>query len=198
MIKKMKNWSVTIEGVYAEDMKRFAEKAGSYGISAGELIGNFINDLVGGTASNGCDERDLVRQWFERCWFGMFPEYTFIYYLVDNDSLDTVLDAWEGIEQSKEFIRKSKEALADAEYAWTEIRTSKGVQIYSSRKEWEDEERNDIQYEQENIEGCKEILSDCWEDYVNYGTGNYQHGTFEEEMKKVLEWARKNKEFLAD
>lgn len=198
MSEAMKNWTVTIEGVSAEDMKKFAEKAGAYGISAGELIGNFINDLVDGKAANGRDERDFVKQWFERCWFGMFPEYTFIRYLVDYDSPDTVLDAWEGIEQSKEFICQSKKALADAKYAWQEIKTGKGTQIYSSREEWEAQEREDIEAEQEFIAGCKEILSDCWEDYVRYGTGNYQHGTFDEEMQKVLEWARKNHEFLPD
>ena len=35
----------------------------------GELIENFAGDLVGGTYSNGSDERDYADQWFERCWF---------------------------------------------------------------------------------------------------------------------------------
>ena len=32
---------------------------------------SFVGDLVGGTYSNGSDERDYADQWFERCWFGM-------------------------------------------------------------------------------------------------------------------------------
>ena len=31
----------------------------------GELIENFAGDLVGGTYSNGSDERDYADQWFE-------------------------------------------------------------------------------------------------------------------------------------
>ena len=33
---------------------------------------------MGGTYSNGSDERDYADQWFERCWFGMFPEPTLL------------------------------------------------------------------------------------------------------------------------
>lgn len=198
MSKDMKNWKITIEGVSDEDMKKFVERAGACGISAGKLIGNFINDLVDGAVSNGSDERDLVNQWFERCWFGIYPEYTFLRYLVENDSYDTVLDALKRIEESNEFIRDSEENLMNKNYAWNEIVNSKGAQIYSSREEWESEERNDIQVEQENINGFKKIISDCWDDYVKYGSGDYHHGTFDEEIQKVIEWAQKNREFLID
>lgn len=49
------------------------ESAGEYGLTIGELIENFVGDLVDGTYSNG-SERMYAQQWFERCWFGMFPE----------------------------------------------------------------------------------------------------------------------------
>ena len=35
------------------------------------------SDLCG-TYSNGSDERMYAEQWFERCWFGMFPEHTLL------------------------------------------------------------------------------------------------------------------------
>lgn len=56
------------------DCDRLARKCGEHGLTIGELIENFVGDLVGGTYSNGSDERDYADQWFERCWFGMFPE----------------------------------------------------------------------------------------------------------------------------
>lgn len=61
------------------DCDRLARKCGKHGLTIGELIENFVGDLVGGTYSNGSDERDYADQWFERCWFGMFPEPTLLF-----------------------------------------------------------------------------------------------------------------------
>ena len=61
------------------DCDRLARKCGKHGLTIGELIENFVGDLVGGTYSNGSDERDYADQWFERCWFGMFPEPIFLF-----------------------------------------------------------------------------------------------------------------------
>ena len=63
------------------DCDRLARKCGKHGLTIGELIENFVGDLVGGTYSNGSDERDYADQWFERCWFGMFPEPTLLNHL---------------------------------------------------------------------------------------------------------------------
>lgn len=65
------------------DVDRITKMAGEVGLSVGELLEYFISDLVGGTYSNGSDERDLVENWFERCWFGMFPENTLLRYFLD-------------------------------------------------------------------------------------------------------------------
>ena len=64
------------------DCDRLARKCGEHGLTIGELIENFVGDLVGGTYSNGSDERDYADQWFERCWFGMFPEPTLLNHLL--------------------------------------------------------------------------------------------------------------------
>ena len=39
------------------DCDRLARKCGEHGLTIGELIENFVGDLVGGTYSNGSDER---------------------------------------------------------------------------------------------------------------------------------------------
>lgn len=65
------------------DCERIAEKAGKYGITVGKLLENFIGDLVYGTYSNGSDECNFAGEWFERCWFGMFPEETLLKYLLE-------------------------------------------------------------------------------------------------------------------
>ena len=42
--------------------------------------------VVFDTYSNGSDERDYADQWFERCWFGMFPEPTLLNHLLNLSS----------------------------------------------------------------------------------------------------------------
>lgn len=84
------------------DVERVFQKAGGAGLTVSELLQNFIGDLVGGTYSNGSDERDFAQQWFERCWFGAFPERTFTQYLIQTDQLDFVLSLWDDIQVAKE------------------------------------------------------------------------------------------------
>ena len=66
------------------DCDRLARKCGEHGLTIGQLIENFVGDLVGGTYSNGSDERMYAEQWFERCWFGMFPEKTLLNSIIQN------------------------------------------------------------------------------------------------------------------
>ena len=87
------------------DVKRISEKAAAHGLTVGELIENFIGDLVCGTYSNGSDERMYAEQWFERCWFGMFPDLTFLRYLIEWGGLDEVIGAWENIKSTEENIQ---------------------------------------------------------------------------------------------
>lgn len=90
------------------DVKRISEKAAAHGLTVGELIENFIGDLVCGTYSNGSDERMYAEQWFERCWFGMFPDLTFLRYLIEWGGLDEVIGAWENIKSTEENIQTNK------------------------------------------------------------------------------------------
>lgn len=50
---------------------------------------------MGGTYSNGSDERMYAEQWFERCWFGMFPDFTFLKYLIEWGFIEDALETWE-------------------------------------------------------------------------------------------------------
>ena len=92
------------------DCDRLARKCGEHGLTIGELIENFVGDLVGGTYSNESDERDYADRWFERCWFGMFPEQTLLSHLLCNgyepenylDLLDCIKYAEYDKERAKE------------------------------------------------------------------------------------------------
>lgn len=185
------------------DVKRISEKAAAHGLTVGELIENFIGDLVCGTYSNGSDERMYAEQWFERCWFGMFPDYTFLKYLIEQLGLDEVIEAWEDIENSQETIADTEKSLASGEiqgmggktYTWKDITNSEGTPIYSSKEEWEQEERTAMQDEQEYIADRRTTIDDYWNEYAEMKK-EYKNGTFEEEMKKVLDYWQEYQHFL--
>lgn len=48
------------------DVERLAVTALNYGVTASELLENFIGDLVDGTYSNGSDERMYATEWADR------------------------------------------------------------------------------------------------------------------------------------
>lgn len=141
------------------DVKRISEKAAAHGLTVGELIENFIGDLVCGTYSNGSDERMYAEQWFERCWFGMFPDLTFLRYLIEWGGLDEVIGAWENIKSTEENIQTSEEALASGvmkgrggrTYTWKDLTNGKGTPCYSSKEEWERQEILDRMGQQKEI-----------------------------------------------
>ena len=104
------------------DCDRLARKCGVHGLTIGELIANFVGDLVGGTYSNGSDERDYADQWFERCWFGMFPEPTLLNHLLNlGYEPEHYLDMLENVETIKSDIEITKQNIAEPSDEWKDI-----------------------------------------------------------------------------
>ena len=66
------------------DCERVSNLCGEHNISVSYLLESFIGDLVNGTYTNGSDERDYARSYFERCWFGMYPENSLLNFLLRN------------------------------------------------------------------------------------------------------------------
>lgn len=144
------------------DVLRIAQKAGAHGLTVAQLIENFIGDLVGGTYSNGSDERMYAEQWFERCWFSIFPDMTFLRYLTEWGGLEDVLELWGDLQ----------EAQGDISYY----------------EEHPDEpEPGEVEEIREVLQDCQEQINEYWNAYLQVKTEN-EKGTFDEEMKKVLEW----------
>lgn len=152
------------------DVKRICEKAGGVGLSVSELFESFVGDLVGGTYSNGSDERMYAQQWFERCGFGMFPDYTFLHYLIEWGGLDDVMELWEDIQEGKK------------EIAYLEEHP-------------EVTEPNEIAGLQEDIDYWQEQLDDYFKEYKQ-ADKEKESGTLEEEIQKILKWQAEYKNFL--
>ena len=94
------------------DVKRLAEKSGEGGLTISELLENFIGDLVDGTYSNGSDERMYAEQWYQRCWFAMFSDDTFLKFLLLWGDLDDYIDLMDELESNK---KEMAEMTADTE-----------------------------------------------------------------------------------
>lgn len=151
------------------DLQRLWEKAGSVGMTAGELLASFVGDLVDGTYTNGSDERMYAQQWFDRCGFGMFPEKTFLRYLIEWGELESVLSDEEDIIERK------------ADLAELEARTDK-----------DSDELEEIEYQKEEISGLQESIDQVFSDFVEWCRGDH-HGSFEEEMQRVHKWYKSMK-----
>lgn len=83
------------------DVQRLSDKAGRHGLSVAALLENFIGDLVCGTYTNGSDEVMYAQQWFERCYFGLYPDYTFLSYLIDYYDIEDIVLDWNELQYYK-------------------------------------------------------------------------------------------------
>lgn len=113
-------------------MKRLAEKSGEDGLTISELLENFIGDLVNGTYSNESDERMYAEQWYQRCWFAMFSDDTFLKFLLLWGDLDDFIDLMNEMESSK---KEMAEVTTDAEDCSTEERDELQEYVNDLQKE---------------------------------------------------------------
>ena len=120
-IKTIKERTITVK-LSDADCKRLVKKCGEHGLTVGELIENFVGDLIGGTYSNGSDERAFADQWFDRCWFGMFPEPTLLNHLLswgyDPEEYLDLLDNIETAEKEKKYLEEHPEEADEEEVSF--------------------------------------------------------------------------------
>ena len=110
-------------------------------------------------------------------------------------NVDEVLRAWDDVERNTEELEELEEQLKSGVmknhdgtfYTWKGLVNSNNEPFYTSKEEWEAECREEIEAIKDEIASDREILSECWSEYRGKKK-DYQSGTFDEEMKKVLEW----------
>lgn len=138
------------------DCERLLRKCGEHGLTVGELIENFVGDLVGGTYSNGSDERMFADQWFDRCWFGMFPEETLLRHLLfrgyDPELYLTKLDYLESAVEDKKKAAEHPEDYDEEEMSFIDddIETWE-ESLKDMRYDWEPEKEPNMEEEIELI-----------------------------------------------
>lgn len=157
------------------DVKRIYNVAGAHGLTPGELIEQFIGDLVDGTYSNGSDERERANSWLERCWFGMFPEYTFLRYLIEWGEIEYYLDDLDDLETAREEL----EYLQGEEYAKEEPDEEIRNQEIKDAKEW--------------IKEAEERIQEYYNEYKESADDPEE---LEKAMQGVKKWSQERKKTL--
>lgn len=133
------------------DCDRLVRKCGEHGLTVGELIENFIGDLVGGTYSNGSDERMYANQWFERCWFGISPKQTLLNhllcfgyvpedYLNALDNIETAKEDKKYLEEHPEEVNEETQYIDDDIADWEE-------ELKRMREDWKPEKESKMDEE---------------------------------------------------
>ena len=150
------------------DCDRLARKCGEHGLTIGELIENFVGDLVGGTYSNGSDERDYADQWFERCWFGMFPESTLLNHLLcwgyDPKDYLNAMDNIETAKEEKKYLEEHPEEADEEEASYLDDDIADWEEeLKDMRADWKPEKEPNMN---EEIELIKKWVKER-EDFIN-------------------------------
>ena len=144
------------------DCERLVEKCGEHGLTIGELMENFIGDLVDGTYSNGSDERDCADAWFERCWFAREQKETLLKHLLyqeynPEDYLD-IMDDIEMARKQKKYLEEHPEEADEEEASYIEDDIECWEERLKDMREfWEPEEEPDMD---EEVEIIKKWITD--------------------------------------
>ena len=110
--------NVSLE-LYEEDLKSILYKVAADGIDLSTLLTGFIGDLVASNyCRNGSDEVDRANSYYDRCWYGIYNEDTFLHYLLESLEIDYFLSVLEDVEAYREWVNDGedyKEELKEAE-----------------------------------------------------------------------------------
>ncbi|MEG0943251.1 MAG: hypothetical protein RSF86_06435 [Angelakisella sp.] len=167
-IATIKNRQITL-AISDADVRRICEKAGQAGLTVPELLQNFIGDLVGGTYSNGSDERAYAQQWFDRCWFGAMPDETFLRYLINTSDTKSMVFRWNSIQENKLDLAQAEASLQTQGLTDEDMAAIQEV----------------IDYCKEEITYDMDELAKLFADYKKFGGTD---SSLEAGMEKVLKW----------
>lgn len=183
-----------------EECEDLSIKAGSVGLTVGELLQNFISDLTGGERANGSDERSYANSWFQRSIVVLETGYSFLQYLLEafgGGTPENYLEILDDMEASKRSIDEIKEKIAHPEDEWRNIVHSDGSPCFNSMEEYLEEERACLSAYEDDFAWYKEKLDEMWNDYLEEFKNQVKYGfplleseipDRQEELKKIMFW----------
>ena len=127
------------------------------GMTPGELVGAFIGDLVGGTYTNGSDERMKAAEWLDRCCFDMIRGKTFTGYLAGRYELRDAVCNLEELDQLREDI-KTEDPERAAETA--KLITAYEDELKTMYREYTERTEDPAETEEEAMNGLRQYLEE--------------------------------------
>lgn len=168
------------------DVERLYVKAGIAQLTVSQLLESFIGDLVGGTYSNGSDERDAAQKWYERCGYSYNYPSNFLSHLLCEYSIecvDDVLSLQEDIDGYTADLEKAEKNLMSLEELLSELIESNELNKIAG--DYEKVKEIYIESTTRDLNWSKEQLADYWKDYLSE---NDTHETFEEALDQLQKW----------
>ncbi len=142
--------------LYEDNLKDVLYRLAADSTNLTEVLESFINDLVYGKSSHGSDECSLARRYYDRCYYGMGEEDTFLRYLLKSGEIEYYLDIASDIEAYNEW-------LADGEDYKLELEEAKQEQN-SIYEQWAESHKK---LPQSKEKSCKQI-EDWYIGYKNF------------------------------
>lgn len=192
-IETIKERTITVK-LSDEECERLASMSGLSGLTVGELIENFIGDLIGGTHSNGSDERMYANQWYERCGFSFDSEETLLGYLINRGyEPEDYLDMLDNIETIKTNIKNIEKNIENPDNSWKNIVTRRyiddenyiEVPCYKSVEEYITDEKEFLETCKEEKSMQEEMIKDIREDWKPEKEPN-----MDAEIECIRKWIR--------
>ena len=150
------------------DCESIFKLCGKHSITVASLLEGFIGDLIGGTHTNGSDERGYAKRYFERCWFGMFPEPTLLSWLLNR-----------GYDVYGDFL----EVIENVEGAYVDLEDYKKYPDYFNEE--------DIIFLQTDIEDWENQIAEIKADFLEKN----KNADWEKEVEKVEQWWKEKAKF---
>lgn len=179
-IETIKERTITVR-LSDADCERVFKLCGEHNITVAGLVESFIGDLVGGTYTNGSDERDYARRYFERCWFGLFPETTLLNWLLnmDYDVYDDFLEIIENIENGKKDL------------TYIEKNGNKDFPLSLHLRYWKEYDEEEIEFLKTDIEDWEQQIAELKTDFLK----SNEKADWEKEVEKVEQWWQEKLKF---
>lgn len=169
------------------DVERLCVKAGIAQLTVSQLLESFIGDLVGGTYSNGSDERDAAQKWYERCGYYSYdyPSKSFLSHLCENsiECVEDVLSLQEDIDNLSADLEKAENNLMSLVELLSELIESNELNKIAG--DYEKVKAMYIESTTRELNWCKERLAEYWKDYLEESNTNE---TLKEALVQLRKW----------
>lgn len=171
------------------DFRRLAEYAAEAELTVAELLEGFISDLVNGASSHGSDEREFANQWYNRCGFSHYNNYSLLHYLISIGFIDEFVGLWTEFCYYKSDMENCKKELENPTTAWQNITSNGTTPCYATLEEYLQSVKDNYDDSAEMMTSYAEDVEERWNEYLKWTSK--QNPDKETEIATVIDWHSK-------